>query len=179
MVDVPRALIDAADRDKTSGRVRYLAATDTTIMATGLNEDYYSDQLYVLDGLATGKPKRRFKLNLGYDAKGSDETDILRADPKLVPLMVLPCTFAADAEYLYVGYMENGLDAKVRGEITIYSMVDGRKVGWIVPSAEANRFAGNFDMKIGIQVRKLADGTRIIVAEENGGGKVMVYRWKP
>jgi len=28
-------------------------------------------------------------------------------------------------------------------------------------------------------VRKLADGTRIIVAEEGGGGKFMVYRWKP
>ena len=34
-------------------------------------------------------------------------------------------------------------------------------------------------MKVAIQVRKLADGTRIIVAEENGGGKFMVYRWKP
>ncbi|MBK9218161.1 MAG: hypothetical protein IPL70_06860 [Uliginosibacterium sp.] len=82
---------------------------------------------FTCDGLTTGKPKRRFKLNLGYDAKGSAETDILRADPKLVPLMVLPCTFAADAEYLYVGYMENGLDAKVRGEITVYSMVVGAR----------------------------------------------------
>jgi len=178
-VDIPSTLIDTADRGKTSGRMRYMAATDTTIMATGQAEDYYSDKIYVLDGLATGNPKLRFKLSLGYDTKGSTETDILRADPILRDLMILPCVFAADADYLYVGYMQNGLDAKVRGEITIYSMVDGRKVGWIVPGAETNHFAGNFDMKMGIQVRKLADGTRIIVAEENGGGKFMVYRWKP
>ncbi|MBK9614082.1 MAG: hypothetical protein IPO35_00715 [Uliginosibacterium sp.] len=67
----------------------------------------------------------------------------------------------------------------MRGEITIYSMQDGRKIGWIVPSADTNHFSGNFDMKVAIQVRKLADGTRIIVAEENGGGKFMVHRWKP
>ncbi|MBK9393544.1 MAG: hypothetical protein IPN40_06465 [Uliginosibacterium sp.] len=178
-VDVPISLIDAADRGKTSGRMRYLAATDTTIMATGQAEDYYSDQLYVLDGLATGKPTRRFKLNLGYDLKGSTETDILRMTDAQRAAAVLPCVFAADAEYLYVGYMENGPDAKVRGEITIYSMLDGRKIGWIVPSADTNHFSGNFDMKVAIQVRKLADGTRIIVAEEGGGGKFMVYRWKP
>ena len=178
-VDVPSSLIDAADVGATSGRMRYLAATDTTIMATGKNEDYYSGQIYVLDGLATGHPTRRFKLNLGYDTKGSTEADILRADPILRDLMVLPCVFAADADYLYVGYMQNGLDAPVRGEITVYSMVDGHKVGWMVPGAETNHFAGNFDMKMGIQVRKLGDGTRIIVAEENGAGKFMVYRWKP
>ncbi len=68
---------------------------------------------------------------------------------------------------------------EVRGEITVYSMKDGTKVGWIVPGPETNGFSGNFDMVIGIQVRKLADGTRVILAEENGGGKFMVYRWDP
>ena len=178
-VDVPSSLIDVADRGVTCGRMRYMAASDTTIMATGVAEDYYSKDIYVLDGLASGTPKRRFKLDLGFDAKGSAELDILRMDPVLRDQVVFPCVFAADADYLYVGYMQNGLDTPNRGEITVYSMVDGHKLGWMVPGEETNHFSGNFDMKMGIQVRKLADGTRVIVAEENGGGKFMVYRWDP
>ena len=176
-VDVPSTLISLEDQGITSGRMRYLAATDTLLMATGKREDYYSSKIYVIDGyLNSSHPTLRFKVDLGYDDLGSANADILYTD---TTKMVLPNVFAADADYIYVGYIDNGPDAKVRGEITVYSMVDGHKAGWIVPGAETNHFAGNFDMKVGIQVRKLADGTRIIVAEENGGGKFMVYRWKP
>jgi hypothetical protein len=176
-VDVPSTLISPEDQGKTSGRMRYLAATDTLLMATGEREDYYSSKIYIIDGyLNSSHPTLRFKLDLGYNDLGSAITDILQTD---TTKMVLPNVFAADADYIYVGYIDNGPDAKVRGEITVYSMVDGHKVGWIVPGAETNHFAGNFDMKVGIQVRKLADGTRIITAEEDGGGKFMVYRWKP
>jgi hypothetical protein len=157
--------------------MRYLAATDTLLMATGKREDYYSSKIYIIDGyLNLSHPTLRFKLDLGYNDLGSANADILQTD---TTKMVLPNVFAVDADYIYVGYIDNGPDAKVRGEITVYSMVDGHKVGWIVPGAETNHFAGNFDMKVGIQVRKLADGTRIITAEEDGGGKFMVYRWKP
>lgn len=173
-VDIPKSLIPTADQGVSAGHMRYLSATDTAIMATG---DYYSYNIYVIDGhLKSATPALRFKLDLGYNDLGVSSPDILRNDTSK---MVLPTTFAADADYLYVGYIDNGPDAKVRGEITVYSMVDGHKVGWIVPGAETNHFAGNFDMLIGIQVRKLADGTRVITAEENGGGKFMVYRWNP
>jgi hypothetical protein len=176
-VDVPSTLISPEDQGITSGRMRYLAATDTLLMATGKGEDYYSSKIYIIDGyLNSSHPTLRFKLDLGYNDLGSASTDILQTDTSK---MVLPNVFAVDADYIYVGYIDNGPDKKVRGEITVYSMIDGHKVGWIVPGAETNHFAGNFDMKVGIQVRKLADGTRIITAEENGGGKFMVYRWKP
>jgi hypothetical protein len=179
-VDVPSALISPEDQGKSSGRMRYLAATDTLLMATGKWEDYYSSKIYIIDGyLYSSHPTLRFKLDLGYDDLGSTSNpDITHTDTD-TSKMVLSNVFAADADYIYVGYIDNGPDAKVRGEITVYSMVDGHKVGWIVPGAETNHFAGNFDMKVGIQVRKLADGTRIITAEEDGGGKFMVYRWKP
>jgi len=176
-VDVPSALISPEDQGITSGRMRYLAATDTLLMAVGEAEDYYSSKIYVIDGHLTSKtPKLRFKLDLGYNNQSNTIVDILHTDTSK---MVLPNVFAADADYLFVGYIDRGPDAKVRGEITVYSMVDGHKVGWIVPGAETNHYAGNFDMRHGIQVRKLADGTRIITAEENGAGKFMVYRWKP
>lgn len=176
-VDVPAALISPADRDRSSGRLRYLSATDTLLMARGEKEDYYSSHIYVIDGYRnSNNPRLRFKLDLGYDDLGSEIADILQTD---TTKMVLPNVFASDGDYIYVGYIDNGPDAKVRGEITVYSMVDGHKVGWIVPGAETNYFAGNFDMRHGIQVRKQVDGTRIIVAEENGAGKFMVYRWNP
>ncbi|MBS1207807.1 MAG: repeat containing protein [Proteobacteria bacterium] len=173
-VDIPISLIPTADQGVSTGHMRYLAATDTAVMATG---DYYSYNLYVIDGhLKSTTPTLRFKLDLGYNSLGVSNPDILQTDTSK---MVLPNVFAADVDYLYVGYIDNGPDAKVRGEITVYSMVDGHKVGWIVPGAETNHFAGNFDMRIGIQVRKMADGSRVITAEENGGGKFMVYRWVP
>lgn len=179
-VDVPSTLISPEDQGKSSGRMRYLAATDTLLMATGKWEDYYSSKIYIIDGyLKSSQPTLRFKLDLGYDDLGSTSNPDITHTDTVTSKMVLSNVFAADADYIYVGYIDNGPDAKVRGEITVYSMVDGHKVGWIVPGAETNHFAGNFDMKVGIQVRKLADGTRIITAEEDGGGKFMVYRWKP
>lgn len=180
-VDIPQDLILPEDRGQTSSRMRYLAPSDTLVMVRGVREDYYSTRIYVIDGYQrSGNPRLRFKLDLGYDDKGAEIIDIVNnPDHELIESMVLPTVVAADEDYLYVGYIENGLDAHVRGEITVYSMVDGHKIGWIVPGEDTNHFSGNFDMRIGIQVRKLADGTRIITAEEGGGGKFMVYRWKP
>ena len=179
-VKVPISLISPADHNRSSGRLRYLAATDTLLMARGEGEDYYSTHIYVIDGYRnSANPTLRFKLDLGYDDLGEKITDILRGDREKILKMVLPNVFAADADYIYVGYIENGLDAKVRGEITVYSMVDGHKVGWILPGPETNYRVGNFDMRHGIQVRKLADGSRVIVTEENGAGKFMAYHWKP
>jgi len=176
-VSVPSTLVPAANLDRGIARIRYLSATDTAVLAIGEREDYYMSSVYVFDGLQkSAKPKLRFTLDLGYNDLGAQYADILQTDTSK---MVLPVTMAADADYIYVGYIDRGPDAKVRGEITVYSMIDGHKVGWIVPGAETNHFSGNFDMHAAIQVRKLADGTRIITAEENGGGKFMVYRWKP
>lgn len=173
-VDVPRQLISPEDQGMSVGHMRYLSASDTVLLATG---NYYAKQVYVIDGHLSGdKQTLRFKLDLGYNDLGVENPDILRND---TTKMVLPTNIAADPDYLYVGCIDRGPDAKVRGEITVYSMKDGKKVGWIVPGPETNGFSGNFDMVIGIQVRKLADGTRVILAEENGGGKFMVYRWDP
>lgn len=173
-VDVARQLISPSDQGFSIGHMRYLSETDTALLATG---NYYAKQVYVIDGHQNASAQRlRFKLDLGYNDLGVESPDINRND---TTKMVLPTNIAADPDYLYVGYIDRGPDAKVRGEITVYSMKDGTKVGWIVPGPETNGFSGNFDMVIGIQVRKLADGTRVILAEENGGGKFMVYRWDP
>jgi len=95
----------------------------------------------------------------------------------------LPTGIAVDGntenDYFYVNYLDNGPDAKVRGEITVYSMRDGRKVGWIIPGDETNHFSGATDLLVSMQVSKRSDGTRVITMEENGGAKFMVYHWKP
>ena len=93
--------------------------------------------------------------------------------------MVLPMTFAADQDYLYVVCLDIGPDAGVRGEVTVYSLQDGHKVGWIVPNADTNFSCAGSDLNVGVQVSAQADGTRVICVEDDGNGKVMVYRWTP
>ena len=93
--------------------------------------------------------------------------------------MIIPASIASDGDYLYVAHGDKGPDAKVRAEVSVYSLSDGRKIGWIIPGAETNNFSGAIDVNIAIQARKLSDGSRVIAVEENGGGKAMVYHWRP
>ncbi len=173
-VDVPHAQIPAADVGKDVVRLRYLAASDTCLLATG-DRFSFPSRVHVMDGCRnSATPSRRLSITLPYEDFGLiPSLDVNTAE------MTIPASIASDGDYLYVAHGDKGPDARVRAEVTVYGLSDGRKVGWIVPGPETNRFSGAIDVNIAIQARKLADGTRIITVEENGGGKFMVYRWKP
>ena len=156
-------------------RLKYVAATDTMyLMATASR--YYTQALYRYDHFTTAaQPTRGWALVLGANDLGISE-------PKLdtnTAGMTLPTAFTADEDYVYVMYVDRGLDARVRGEITVYDARDGHKVGWIVPGDETGRYSGATDLRCAINVATRANGEKIIMAEENGAGKVMVYRWTP
>jgi hypothetical protein len=160
---------------RSATRLRYLPETDTLILGVGFDA-WYTRRIYVIDGYRhSPTPTRRCVFDVGYDAAGAWEVHLDQGTAS----MVLPMTFAADKDYLYVVCLDIGPDARVRGEVTVYSLQDGHKVGWIVPNADTNFACAGSDLTIGVQVSAQADGTRVICVEDDGNGKVMVYRWTP
>lgn len=175
-LDIPSSLLLSEDNEisRAPTRLRYLADSDTLVLGAG--NTWYTQRVYVIDGfMNSGSPTRRCVIDPGYSDNGESSINL----DVNTSTMVLPFSFAADADYLYVVYLDNGLDAKVRGEVTIYSLTTGAKVGWIKPDASTAYYSGAIDLVVGIQVRALNDGTRLICVEENGAGKVMVYAWTP
>ena len=160
---------------RSATRLRYLPETDTLILGVGF-DPYYTRRIYVIDGYRkSATPTRRCVFDIGYDNAGAWEIHLDQGTAS----MVLPMTFAADKDYLYVVCLDIGPDVRVRGEVTVYSLQDGHKVGWIVPNADTNFACAGSDLTIGVQVSEQADGTRVICVEDDGSGKVMVYRWTP
>jgi len=174
---VPPALLDPLDHEisRAPTRVRYQKETDTLLLAAGF-DSYFPQRVYVIDGFRHApNPTRRCLIDLGYDQNGAWA---IRLDQGTAE-MSLPSCLAADAEYLYVAYLDGGRDEHVRGEVTVYDLRDGHEVGWLKPTADTNFTCGATDLLVGLQVVKRADGSRVICLEDNGGGKVMVYHWTP
>ena len=176
-LDVPQSLLRPEDYEisRSPTRMRYLPETDTLFL--GVSQDSWrTRRIYVIDGYRhSGKPTLRCMIDTGYD--NNNETEV-HLDQGTVT-MVLPFSFAADNEYVYVGYLTGGRDTLSRGEVTIYSATDGHQIGWLRPDADTNWFCGTVDLVVGLQVTTLADGSRLICEEDDGAGKVMVFHWDP
>ena len=157
-------------------RLKYLSQTDTMFFAGG-NSSWYPKTIYCYKNFTDAARRTlAFTIDLGFfdnlDASGI-HLDLGTA------AMVLPYSFTADQDYLYVVYLDNGKDGRKRGEVTIYSAVDGHQVDFIVPGEVVGGGAGTVDIVNGVHVTTDADGWKIILVEDDGGAKVMAYRWKP
>ncbi len=155
-------------------RLKYLPATDTMFFSVSLDA-WYDRVVYRYDHFSD--PARRMRslaLDLGYEDFGRP----VHLDQGM-EAMTIPHGFTADEDYVYVVYLDNGRDSRIRGEVTIYDARDGHKVGWIVPGEETGGYSGAMDLLSPINVTTRANGEKIIMVEENGAGKVMVYRWTP
>lgn len=176
-LDVPQSLLRPEDYEisRSPTRMRYLPETDTLFL--GVSQDSWrTRRIYVIDGYRhSGKPTLRCMIDTGYDSNNETEVHL---DQGTVT-MVLPFSFAADNDYVYVGYLTGGRDTLNRGEITVYSAKDGHEVGWLRPDADTNWFCGTVDITVGLQVTTLADGSRVICEEDDGAAKVMVFHWDP
>ncbi len=176
-LDLPEALLLPRDYELSRSplRMRYQAETDTLFLAAGDNP-YFTSRIYVIDGYRhSGNPTLRCRIDTGFDPAGQENIHLDQGTAE----MTLPMSFAVDDDYVYVGYLDSGRNTRARGEVTIYSARDGHQVGWLRPDAGTNWFAGTIDVVVGLQVATLADGSRVICAEEGGAGKVMVFHWNP
>lgn len=65
------------------------------------------------------------------------------------------------------------------GRIYVHRKSDGSKVGEILPTAATDNVSGWSDIMNPIRATRRSNGEFLIFAEENGFGKIMMYRWKP
>lgn len=78
--------------------------------------------------------------------------------------------FCVEGDYIFV------MRAK-EGKIAVYRRSDGSIFGMISPGPEVDFKSGWTDINIAITARKRKNGEYIIFAEEDGYGKIMMYRW--
>jgi hypothetical protein len=169
-----RPAVPFTEYGAASMRLKYLPATDT-LFISGSHDSWYDRVVYRYDHFSDPARRTRvFAADLGYEDFGRP----VHLDQGM-NLMTIPHGFTADEDYIYVVYLDNGRDARIRGEVTIYDARDGHKVGWIVPGDETGGYSGAMDLVNPINVTTRANGEKIIMVEENGAGKVMVYRWTP
>ena len=131
-MDVPNEELAPARQNEFITRIRYVDANDTLVLASG---DYYPKHLHVYSGFQHQEvPDYQYSIDLGYDDMNLDRI-ILDHNTHG---MTLPFTFAADEDYIYVAYLDRGLDVRRRGTVTVYRLSDGTKVGWFGPDAGTN-----------------------------------------
>ena len=176
---VPQFHVDALNRydipDSEIVRVKHIAAGDVMYMAIGANA-WDSKAILRYDNF-TDSTKRiqRYRIDLGFNDNGDStiQLDINTAT------MTIPFTFTADTNFVYVTYLDKGRDARVRGEVTVYDAHDGHEVGWLAPDSGTGYFSGAADLVNALNATTQTDGHEIVMVEEDGAGKVMVYRWCP
>ncbi|MBK9992277.1 MAG: immunoglobulin domain-containing protein [Verrucomicrobia bacterium] len=160
---------------RSAARLRYLADTDTMVMGVGYDA-WYPRRVYVIDGYRnSNNPTRRSVIDIGYDIGGAWEVHLDQGTAS----MVVPMSFTADNQYLYVTYLDIGPNTRARGEVTIYDLNDGHQIGWVGPNADTNFASAGIDLVVGVHVQTRTDGSRVICVEDDGNGKVMVYHWTP
>jgi hypothetical protein len=80
--------------------------------------------------------------------------------------------FCEAGDYLF-------LSAYRQGRIYVHRKTDGAKIGEILPTSTTGNTSGWSDINGAIRATKRANGEYLIFAEENGYGKIMMYRWSP
>lgn len=157
----------------TAIRIKHVVANDVLFLA-GTDNTYYPDTIYVYSNYSNvAKRSLTCKINLGYDLAG--QTNVV-LDGNSAP-MTLPIAFTADNDFVYVTYLDNGRYSRRRGEVTVYNAHDCSTVGWMAPTAVTGYESGAVDMLNAITVSTQPNRYKLVMVEEDGSGKVMVYRW--
>jgi hypothetical protein len=157
-----------------AGRLKYLP--DRDVMFVGISTNYLIRSIRRYDHWSD--PAKRVLaavFDLGYDDKNAVHIQLDSNSAN----MTLPMSFTADSDFVYVGYLDLGRDARLRGELTVYDAHDGREVGWLSPGPETNHRGGGIDILYGLNVRTKRDGRKVLFVEDDAAGKVMAYFWCP
>lgn len=161
-----------SDYDGYDFRLKYLADKDVMYLTSGPAIPY-SAVMWRIDNWSDTAKRVVTQWKLPYEDFGAKQISLDQNTGN----MILPISFTADSEYVYLTYLDKGPDAKVRGEITVLDGKTGSKVGWIVPTAAVDSFSGAIDLPNAINVKVLSDKTRMLYVEEDGKGKIMAHRW--
>ncbi len=95
----------------------------------------------------------------------------------------IPLPYGTNADLFVKAFCEEGdylfLGAAREGRIYVHQKSDGSKVGEILPTAATGNTSGWFDFNGAVRATRRSNGEYLIFAEENGFGKIMMYRWTP
>jgi hypothetical protein len=156
-------------------RLKYLANKDAMFLGTSPNA-WYPSAIHRFDHYTDStKRVQTCRIDAGFDDNGKPTINL----DQNTDSMTLPFSFTADSDFVYVVYLDNGRYSRERGEVTVYDAKTCQVVGWMKPGPETGGFAGAVDLVNGINVNTLPDGSRAILVEEDGAGKVMSYVWCP
>jgi len=157
-------------------RIKHLVGGDRLFLAEG-RDAWYSAGIHVYrDFTDPLERKKQCRIDLGFDSKGQSEIHLDQG----TDIMTLPFSFTADSEFVYVGYIDNGRYSRRRGEATVYAASTCQPVGWMAPDSQyLGGFGGTIDLVNGLNVAVRDDGSRVVLMEEDGAGKVLAYHWCP
>ena len=71
------------------------------------------------------------------------------------------------------------LIAAKEGRIYVHNKSDGAKVGEILPTSATGNVSGWADINGAVRAYQRSNGEYLVFAEENGYGKINMYRWNP
>jgi len=66
-----------------------------------------------------------------------------------------------------------------RSNVHIFDTKTGREVGLLKPGPEIWKEVGWVDIAYGVNARRMANGDYVVIVEDNGMAKTLVYRWTP
>ncbi|TAH03069.1 MAG: T9SS C-terminal target domain-containing protein [Sphingobacteriales bacterium] len=89
--------------------------------------------------------------------------------------LVYPISFRVAGDYIFQGFVQ-GDETISRLQLDVYNTSTNAKIGYIRQPWE---FAGYFDMAQCLDAYKRKNGEYIIVTEEDGNNKNVMYRWTP
>jgi hypothetical protein len=115
-------------------RIKYLADTDTMFIA-GDGDAWMPNKVYRYDNFiknslppSTTTPANAMQPTVVIDLGRSINASGTHLDVNSAA-QTTPIAFTADKDYVYVGYLGEGKDARQRGEVIVYSATDGHEVG--------------------------------------------------
>jgi len=180
-------------------RMAEVPGQDAMLVATGSMETYF--HIVVRVDHWSDPAQRKVAWATAVEHKFPTDNSVhldVNSDTTFAPMSLI-----ADRRFLYVNYLDKGPDTirwtyddfwyhrqlpqrgTVRGEITVWDMRNLRpdgtpaRVGTIVPDTNVGFQAGANDLWHTLNVTVQSDGTRLISAEEDGWGKILIHRWCP
>jgi hypothetical protein len=92
---------------------------------------------------------------------------------------LMPKSVSIDSDYLYLAYVDKGPDAWRNGEVSVYRMDDGVRIGWVAPGPETGFMSGWTDLWHAVNPATRKNGEKLLSVEDDYTGKVNIYRWCP
>ena len=136
------------------GRVVYLDASDTLIVAEEARDIRHIGRVFVCQGYLAGNRE-----TVSFESAAGKEAECV----------------AAAGDYIFTGGW------KERGRIFVNRMSDGAAMGVFDPGPTVGGVenTGWIDILTGISAHKRANGEYLVFVEEDYKAKVLLYRWKP